>query len=220
MTHRVPPPDGTVSTGGLKAVLHHYLRRSRRDLRWKLEGLTERQLRQPLTPTGTNLLGVLKHVASVETGYLTDCMGRPSGIPMPWFEEGAAPNADMYATAEESVADVFAFADRCAAASDAAIEAGALTDLGSVPWWGAAPVTLGRLLVHVLDEHARHLGQVDVLRETLDGAVGASATTSNLPGPADGVDADWWAGYRARLAAIAEAAPDTVPVCPGQTDQG
>src|SRR5690606_26294659 len=119
-----------------------YLRGERRDLRWKLDGLTERQLRTPMTPTGTNLLGVLKHVSSVEAGYFTDCFGRPSGIPMPWFDNGAEPNADMYATAEESVQDILDLADRCAAASDAAIAELGLDDVGSVPWWPRPRVTL------------------------------------------------------------------------------
>ena len=114
MTESRPAPSGTDADGGVKAVLHWYLRRSRQTLRWKLEGLTERQLRMPMTPTGTNLLGVLKHVASVEVGYFTECMGRPTSIEVPWFADDAEPNGDMYATAEESLEQVLAFADRCA----------------------------------------------------------------------------------------------------------
>lgn len=195
----------------MKAVLHHYLQAARRDLRWKLEGLTERQLRMPMTPTGTNLLGLLKHVASVDAGYFTDCMGRPSGIPMPWLADEAGHNEDMYATAEESVAAVFAFADRCATASDAVIADLDLAAVGHVPWWRNGTVTLGRLLVHMVAEYERHLGHADILRELLDGSAGLAPGNSNVPGDLDGADARWWEEYTARLRALAEAAPDTVP---------
>ncbi|MCW2874285.1 DUF664 domain-containing protein, partial [Actinacidiphila oryziradicis] len=85
-----------------KADLHFYLQSARDALLWKLEGLSEYDIRRPLTPTGTNLLGLVKHVASVELGYLGDTFGRPSGEPLPWLEDGAEPNADMWATADES----------------------------------------------------------------------------------------------------------------------
>ncbi|MFC0249483.1 DinB family protein [Citricoccus parietis] len=208
------PPSGSAEDGGVKAVLHWYLRNARRDLRWKLEGLTERQLRTPMTPTGTNLLGVLKHVSSVEVEYFTDCFGRPSGIEMPWFEDSAEPNADMYATAEESVEWVFALADRCATATDAAIKGLDLAAVGHVPWWTNGTVTLGRLLVHMVAEYQRHLGHVDIVRELLDGAAGLAPGNSNLPGEGDGVSADWWAGYTERLRQIAVDAPDTLPNTP------
>lgn len=199
-----PAPNGTEADGGLKAVLWYYLRGSRRDLRWKLEGLTERQLRMPMTPTGTNLLGVLKHVASVEAGYFTDCFGRPSGIPMPWFDDDAEANADMFATAEETVQDIFDLADRCAAASDAAIAALDLDDVGTVPWWARPRVTLGRLMVHMVEEYGRHLGHVDIVRELLDGQAGLNPVAPNLPDEDDGADAAWWRAYTERLRGIAE----------------
>ncbi|GAA1127297.1 DinB family protein [Citricoccus alkalitolerans] len=208
------PPTGAEADGGSKAVLHWYLKSARRNLRWKLEGLTERQLRTPMTPTGTNLLGVLKHVCSVEVEYFTDCFGLPSGIEMPWFDDDCEPNADMYATAEESVEWVFALADRCAAASDAAIDRLDLAAVGTVPWWTNGTVTLGRLLVHMVAEYQRHLGHVDILRELLDGAAGLAPGNSNLPGEVDGAPEVWWAGYHERLRQIAADAPDTLPKTP------
>src|SRR4051794_40601050 len=79
-----------------------YMQRGRDALVWKLDGLSEYDVRRPLTPTGTNLLGIVKHVASVEAGYLGDTFGRPFPEPLPWFDEGAEANADMWATPEES----------------------------------------------------------------------------------------------------------------------
>ena len=69
-----------------KDLLARYLTKARSDLVAKLDGLDERQIRWPMTATGTNLLGILKHVASVELGYLGDVMGRPSGIALPWYD--------------------------------------------------------------------------------------------------------------------------------------
>lgn len=60
----------------LKSVLHRYLQNSREALLWKLEGLDERQPRLPRTPTGTSLLGIVKHMVNVEIGYFSDRFGR------------------------------------------------------------------------------------------------------------------------------------------------
>ena len=157
-----------------------------------------------MTPTGTNLLGVLKHVASVEVGYFTECMGRPTSIEVPWFADDAEPNGDMYATAEESLEQVLAFADRCAAEADEAIEALDLDASGRVPWWSQPDVTLGRLLTHMVDEYARHLGHVDIVRELLDGQAGLMPGNSNLPSGHDSDDERWWSDFTGRLRQIAE----------------
>lgn len=70
---------------------------------WKLDGLSEYDIRRPLTPTGTNLLGLVKHIAGVELGYFGDTFGRPFfDEPPAWYTDGAEPGADMWATADES----------------------------------------------------------------------------------------------------------------------
>ena len=81
-----------------KTDLHRYLRTGREALLWKLDGLSEYDIRRPLVPSGTNLLGLIKHVASVEAGYFGDTFGRPFGEPLPWLDDDAEPNADMWAT--------------------------------------------------------------------------------------------------------------------------
>ena len=60
-----------------KDVLHEYLSSAREVMLWKLEGLTDYDVRRPMVPTGTNLLGLLRHVGSVETGYFGFVFGRP-----------------------------------------------------------------------------------------------------------------------------------------------
>ena len=182
---------------GLKGDLHRYLQAGRDALLWKLDGLSEYDCRRPMTPTGTNLLGLVKHVASVEAGYLGDVFGRPSGEPLPWFDEGAEPNADMWATPDESRDDIVGLYRRVWANSDGTLEALNLHTLGRVPWWpeGQNEVTLHRLMLHMIAETNRHAGHADIIRETIDGSAGLRRDNDNL---AEG-DATWWADYRKRL---------------------
>ena len=190
-----------MTTSDPKADLHRYLQAAREALVWKLDGLSESDVRRPLTPTGTNLLGLVKHVASVELGYLGDTFGRPSGEPLPWFEEGAEPNADLWATTDESRQQILELYRRAWAHSDATIEALALDAIGEVPWWPADrnKVTLHRILVHMIAETNRHAGHADIVRELIDGAVGLRPDNDNLaPG-----DRAWWDSYRQRLEAAA-----------------
>ena len=179
-----------------KADLHRYLQEAREALLWKLDGLSEYDIRRPMTPTGTNLLGLIKHVASVDIEYFGEVFGRPSGEPRPWLEEGAEANADMWATAEESREQIVALYHRAWAHSDATIDELALDAPGQVPWWGErGEVTLHRILVHVVAETHRHAGHADIVRELIDGSAGVRQTYSNLPER----DEAWWEDYRGRL---------------------
>ena len=187
-----------------KADLRYYLQAAREALLWKLDGLSEYGIRRPMTPTGTNLLGLIKHVASVEIGYFGDTFGRPFGEPLPWWEDGAELNADMWATADESRDQIVALYHRAWAHSDATIDALELDATGRVPWWPTerAEVTLHRILVHVVAETNRHAGHADIVRELIDGAVGLRDGNDNMaPG-----DRAWWESYRSRLELVAQEA--------------
>ena len=187
-----------------KADLHRYLQAGREALLWKLEGLSEYDVRRPMVPTGTNLLGLVKHVASVEAGYLGDSFGRPIGESFPWFEEGAEPNADMWAAADESREQIVGLYHRVWAHSDATIEALPLDAIGSVPWWpeDRRQSTLHRILIHMIAETDRHAGHADIVRELIDGAAGLREGNDNMaPG-----DQAWWESYRRRLEDVAQRA--------------
>ncbi|WP_456847130.1 DinB family protein [Cellulomonas sp. P5_C6] len=184
-----------------KEMLHTYLRAQRDSLLSKLDGLGEYDVRRPMTSTGTNLLGIVKHVASVEIGYLGDVFGRPSGRELPWFAEDAEMNADMWAPADQSREEIVELHRFSAAHADATIDALPLDAPGEVAWWSPEKrhVTLHRILVHMCVETARHAGHADIVRELIDGAVGSRPDDPNIP------DEDWPA-YRARLEASARAA--------------
>ena len=165
-----------------KATLHHYLRVRRDNLLGKLDGLSEYDVRRPLTPTGTNLLGLVKHVASVELGYFGEVFARPSGWPLPWFEDDASPDADLWVTAGESRDEIVELHHFAAAHSDATIEALPVDAAGTVPWWPEERrhVTLHQILVHMVAERAHHLGHADILRELIDGTAGQRPGDPNL----------------------------------------
>jgi uncharacterized damage-inducible protein DinB len=187
-----------------RADLQRYLQTGRDALVWKLDGLSEYDIRRPMTPTGTNLLGLLKHLAYVEMGYFGITFGRPVAEAQPWLDDEVELNADMWATAEESRADVLALYRRAWSHADATIAALPLDAVGQVPWWQGdrAAVTLHSVLVHVIAETHRHAGHADIVRELVDGAAGLRAG-DNLPA---GADPDWWERYRDRLEEAARAA--------------
>jgi uncharacterized damage-inducible protein DinB len=186
-----------------KAELHLYLQRARDALLWKMEGLSEYDIRRPLTRTGTNLLGIVKHVASVELGYFGEVFGRRADIELPWLDDDAEPNADMWATPDQSRAEIVELYRRSWQLADDAIEALPLDAPGRVPWWGdKGAVTLHRILVHMIAETQRHAGHADIVRELIDGAAGNRPDVDTMaPG-----DEAWWSGYRDRVEQAARSA--------------
>ncbi|MFC4145926.1 DinB family protein [Micromonospora mangrovi] len=186
-----------------KTVLRHYLQASRDDLIWKLDGLSEREARLPRTPTGTNLLGIVKHCLNVEAGYFGPTFGREFPTPdelLPLSAYDEDPQADWYAREDETKDGLIDLYRRVGTFADETIELLPLDAPGRVPWWrpGAQDVTLHRIIAHVLVDLARHAGHADILREQHDGAVGWQRETSSLP---DGHD---WPAYVAKLTALAD----------------
>lgn len=188
-----------------KQILKKYLQETREALVWKLEGLTEKQARWPLVPSGNNLLGIVKHCANTEIGYLGPVFGRQwpdpgELVPDDIFETD--PQADWYATADETVASVVDLYKRGWAFCDETIDTLPLSTVGQVPWWKNREVTLFRIIVHVTDETARHAGHADILRELTDSSVGLHADNTNIP--------DWqgdqMTAYVDKLKSLAEGA--------------
>jgi uncharacterized damage-inducible protein DinB len=195
---------GKVPAMDEKETLHHYLRVRRDNLLGKLDGLSEYDVRRPMTPTGTNLLGLVKHVASVEVDYFGVVFGRPSGRYLPWLDDGAAPDADMWATVDESREDIIELHRFTGAHSDATIDALPLEATGVVPWWPEERrnVTLHQILVHMVAERAHHLGHADILRELMDGSAGQRPGDPNLTTRSP----EEWAAHPAAIEAAARQA--------------
>jgi hypothetical protein len=189
-----------MSTSGMSGALHRYLQESRDGLIASLSGLGEYDVRRPMTPTGTNLLGLVKHLTGVELGYLGDSVGRPSPISLPWVEDDSVwDSADMWAKAEESREYLVDLYRQVWQHTDESIAQLSLDDAATVSWWpeDRRETTFGALLVRVVAETARHAGHADIIRETIDGRTGSS--------PEDVGDEDWWAAYLARIQESADA---------------
>jgi hypothetical protein len=179
----------------MKDDLLRYLRRGWETLPWKLDGLSEYDVRRPLTPTGTNLLGLVKHVALTTSGYFGEPLGRPAALD--WTDD--EPNADMWALPGETRAQVLAMYATAVADAESALAELPLDHPAHVPWWPGGPISLHRIAVHLAAELHRHCGHADILREQLDGAAGMLPDVDNLP------DDVAWPAYVARLQAAAEA---------------
>ncbi|OZC94965.1 hypothetical protein CH275_28770 [Rhodococcus sp. 06-235-1A] len=190
----------------MKDDLHQYLRIARENMLWKLDGLTEYQKRRPMTPTGTNLLGLVKHLALVEYGYFGLTFGREFPAKFGELEAAALAreNADMWATADESSEFIVDLYREAWLHSDKTIESNDLDAAGRVLHWPVEKqeVTLHRVLVHVCIETNRHAGHADILRELIDDSVGLRLGNENMT---EG-DAAWWAAYRDELETVAREA--------------
>jgi uncharacterized damage-inducible protein DinB len=188
-----------------KAYLHDDLRWIREALLAKLDGLTEYDIRRPLTPTGTNLLGLVKHLSTSEARYFGEVFERPFQERLPRWDDETERRADMWATEQESRAEIIERYRRACAHADETIDALDIGASGQVPWWPRPEVKLFNILVHVLTETNRHAGHADILREQLDGAVGVDAHSMAQREP----DAAYWENRRAEIERSARAANPT-----------
>jgi uncharacterized damage-inducible protein DinB len=184
-----------------KIVLHHYLQQTRDSLIWKLDGLSERDARLPRTTTGNNLLGLIKHCLNVEAGYFGPTFGRefPTPeelVPVEAYDDDL--QADWYVQEDETKDGLVDLYHRVGSFADETIEQLPLDAPGQVPWWGSrGPVTLQRIIVHVIYDLARHAGHADIMREQIDGAIGWQRENTNVPDDYD------WPAYVARLTEVA-----------------
>ncbi|SNT42013.1 DinB family protein [Rhodococcoides kyotonense] len=184
-------------TDSMKADLQRYLQAGRDAILWKLDGLSEYNIRRPMTSTGTNLLGLVKHLTAVELGYFSWTFDRPFQERVPWAEDAAELNSDMWATPDESTEYVVGLYKKIWAQSDATIATLPLDAAGRVPHWpeDRAHVTLHRIIVHVIADMDRHAGHADIVRELIDGSVGLTHGNDNMASD----DAQYWSEYRDRL---------------------
>ncbi|MET7568171.1 DinB family protein [Streptomyces sp. NPDC005492] len=159
--------DGMPYHGDEKAMLRASLDRVRDAVLWKLDGLDEEQVRRPMTPSGTSLLGLVKHLASVEYGWFVESFGRE--VEPLWFDPYK--DEDMRAAPDETTEQIVALYGRARAAADRVIAELPLDAVGR-PVWREHSVSLRWVLVDLIEETARHAGHMDIVRELIDGAAG------------------------------------------------
>jgi hypothetical protein len=184
-----------------KQHLRDHLRWVRESLVWKLDGLSEYDIRRPLTATGTNLLGLVKHAAIWESRYFGLVFDRPFPEPLPSWDDEAAAGTDLWATEHETREEIVGLYRRVGEHSDATIDALAIDAPGYVPWWHSE-VKLFNIMVHILSDTTRHAGHADILREQLDGALGVNARDASSVED----DSALWKARRATIEQAAKAA--------------
>lgn len=187
-------------TDAVKDELHRKLQDARVAVLTTLDGLGEYDRRRPLTVSGTNLLGLVKHLTGGEYTYLGTSLGRPPPETLPWEADGSVwLGADMWATAQESGDEMLARYRRACTHGDAAIAALPLDAPATVPHWPEhrRRTTMGVLLIRMLDETAHHAGHADIVRELIDGRGGSDSEQLGEDRP--------WAEYLERVQGAADA---------------
>ena len=158
------------------ATLRGFLDWYRVTLRRQCDGLDQQQLATPLAPSTMTLGGMLKHLTYVEQWWFATVFagGAPEGI---WAEVDwdADQDWDWHSAAEDTPAQLMAWHEEEVARSDAVLEAalanGGLDLLAQQPRRNGEHASLRWILVHMIEEYARHAGHADLLRESIDGAV-------------------------------------------------
>jgi hypothetical protein len=163
-------PSPTVPLADRREVLLGYLDYFRSVVHDKVAGLPESDLRGSRLPSGWSPLELVRHLTAVERRWLEwGFLGRDVGDP--WWDRR---DDRWYVGADEPVAAVLAAFDEQAVRTRAIVLGASLDDIGrpSERWDGADPPTLERVLLHLVQEFARHCGHLDVVRELVDGTTG------------------------------------------------
>ena len=167
---RVRPPLRADEATTLRAFLDYH----RDTLRWKCAGLTQQQLAQALPPTDMTLGGLMKHLALVESDWFEDTFA--GGSPMPPFDTvdwDADRDWEINSAKDDTPEELLALFEAACSRSRAVVEACASLDQRSVKTDSEGNhFTLRWILVHMIEEYARHNGHADFLRERIDGLTG------------------------------------------------
>jgi len=166
----LPFPSPTDPRSSRAEVFLGYLDYFRSVMVSKLQGLGDDELRASRLPSGWTPLELLKHLTYVELRWLVwGFEGEP--VAQPW---GDRRDERWYVAGDESLADLVEALQAQGARSRLVVQSHELSDIGrpGERWEGAPPPTLERVLFQLLQEYARHVGHLDVVRELVDGEVG------------------------------------------------
>ena len=142
-------------------ALQYFLDVNRDVMVWKLDGLTEEQARWSPVPSGTSLLGLVKHCAWVEYGWFQESFDRH----IPEVDVTEEDSFGFSPLESDSIESVLALYARARAASDAAVDELGLDAVGMDE---DGPVDMRWIMGHLIEETARHAGHADIIRELLD----------------------------------------------------
>lgn len=160
-----------VAPDGERATLLAYLRDYRLTLRMKCDGLDATQLATRSVPPSTmSLLGLVRHLARVEQSWGRVTIAGRSVTPLFADDGGADPEFDGAVPDPAVVAAALAAWEAEIAATDEAIEG--VADLGTRVPHGDQPIAVREVVLHLIEEYARHAGHADLLRERVDGRTG------------------------------------------------
>ncbi|HSZ45245.1 MAG TPA: DinB family protein [Streptosporangiaceae bacterium] len=160
-TQRRPVPR--VDSGELDTALA-FLNFNRESVLKKTEGLDDEQLRRRLVPTGTNLLGLVQHLAQAERNWF--------GYHLAGAAHVRSPGSGMRVPRGRATAEVLDDYRAAIAASDAAIRAIGDPEAHLARLVAGQHLTMRWLIAHMTSETARHAGHADILREQIDGTTG------------------------------------------------
>jgi Protein of unknown function (DUF664) len=158
--------------GGEKQLLAAVLEQQRDIVLWKLDGLTDDQLLEPITDGGLYLLGLVKHLATGESYWLCDLFGRPSE------PRSLAASDDVQLDPGDTTEGVLGYYARARAASDQSIVELDLHTTATT--WLGDRVSFRWAILHMIEETARHAGHADLIRERIDNTTGY-LPPKNLP---------------------------------------
>jgi uncharacterized damage-inducible protein DinB len=159
---RTDPP----TVGPEKVMLEAFLDYHRATLLQKVSGVSDADLRRQLVPSLTTLLGLVKHLAYVERSWF-QIVFAGEDLPVPWTKDD--PDPDFRIASGETTEEILALYREQVARSRAITAAASLDDLARSP---GRECTLRWIMVHMIEETARHNGHADILRELIDGATG------------------------------------------------
>lgn len=159
---RVEPDRVTDERGSLSGQLAH----QRATLLMKVDGVDDESLRRPMTPSGLSLLGLVRHLTVTEHGWFLSIF---AGAPAPY--ESDDPDAEFRVGPDEDTGAVLDLYRSTCERADALVASSDLDDVATTPW--GAGVNLRAILVHVIQETARHNGHADLMREAIDGTTGS-----------------------------------------------
>ncbi|MDQ3645394.1 MAG: DinB family protein [Actinomycetota bacterium] len=163
---RIDPP----AAAGESETLHAFLDYHRATLLSKIEGVSDEDLRWSPVPSGTTLLGLVKHLAYVERWWFQDRFaGREAGT-YPWTDGDW--DADFRIEPDETTAEIVDLYLREVAQSRAITDGVDLEERAQRARKTAEPATLRWIVAHMIEEMARHNGHADILRELIDGVTG------------------------------------------------